>query len=65
MTGEAKWWFKFRQIIPRPPGGWVVCGPYSTYEEAKRARESAKAYDAEVTVPFSAASKDEAETVHR
>jgi hypothetical protein len=61
MSDDHQYYFKFRQIIPRPPGSWVVCGPYNTYDEAKRARETAKAWDAEVSIPFSASSKEEAE----
>ena len=55
-------WFKFRQVIPRPPGNWVLCGPYRSYDEAKQKRQIEKARaDAEVSIVFSAASKDDAE----
>jgi hypothetical protein len=57
----ALYWFKFRQTRPRPPGDWVVCGPYRTMDEAKTARNQAKAYDSEVGIPFSAETKTEAE----
>lgn len=57
----TSYWFKFRQTIPRPPGGWVVCGPYRSMDEAKAARNQAKAYDSEVSIPFFAATKAEAE----
>jgi len=36
---KEKYWFGFRQIIPQPPGKWVICGPYSSYEKAMKERE--------------------------
>ena len=58
---ETKYWYKFRQVVPQPPGQWVVCGPFETYEEAKKARTASKAYDSEVSVPFTAATTEDAE----
>jgi len=49
---DPQWYFAFRQIVPHPPGHWVPCGPYSSYEETKMEREKSKAFDAEVSVPF-------------
>lgn len=57
---KAKYYFGFRVI--NPAGSWVVQGPYDTNDQAKAAREGAKAWDAHVTVPFLASSKDEALT---
>ncbi len=57
------YWFKFRQVIPQPPGSWVLCGPYGTHAEAMQARERAKAWDAEVSIPFGAATREAAEKV--
>jgi hypothetical protein len=66
MTAEQldaiKWFFAFRQTSPRPPGVWVAQGPYDSYEQAKTAREGAKAWDAEVSVPFGARTKAEAQS---
>lgn len=56
-----QWWFWFRQVIPQPPGQWVLCGPYATYEKADRERTRSKAWDAEVSVHFAATTKEEAE----
>jgi len=58
---DVKYWFGFRQTIPRPPGQAIACGPYSTYEEAKIEREKAKAWDCEVSIPYSAETKEDAE----
>ena len=60
QPAEDLHWFGFRQTHPRPPGQVIACGPYRSWEEAKREREKAKASDAEVSVPFVAASKEEA-----
>lgn len=54
---DNKWFFCFRVFS----GSWVVEGPYDTYDRAKAERESAKAPDAHVTVPFAARSKEEAQ----
>ncbi|MHC2627252.1 hypothetical protein ACVIW2_009339 [Bradyrhizobium huanghuaihaiense] len=61
-SDEMKYFFCFRQIIPAPPGGWVVAGPFDTYEQAKAEREKAKAWDAHVTTPFVAKDKVEAQS---
>jgi hypothetical protein len=57
---DKKYWFGFKQTIPKPPGQAIPCGPYETYEIAKIEREKAKAWDCEVSIPFLAESKDEA-----
>lgn len=58
---KEKYWFGFRQIIPQPPGKWVICGPYSSYEKAMKEREQEnKAQDAEVTEVFIANDEKEA-----
>ncbi|GAB6075124.1 hypothetical protein [Desulfurobacterium crinifex] len=57
---ERKYWFGFRQTHPPPPGEWVPCGPYSSYEEAMRERNKAKAWDSQVTAVFTASNKEEA-----
>lgn len=56
-----KWFFCFRQTFPRPPGRWVVQGPFHTYERAQAERNNAKAWDAEVSMLFEASTKDEAQ----
>lgn len=58
---EESYWFGFRQTVPKPPGKAVACGPYKTWSDAKREREKAKAPDCDVSVPFTASSKEEAE----
>ncbi len=58
---DTRFYFCFRQIIPRPPGAWVLRGPYETYEQAMNARQRSKAWDADVGTPFSADSTPEAE----
>jgi len=60
MAGD-KWWFGFRQTTPKPPGQAIACGPYESYEKAKDERERSKAWDCEVSVPYSASSQEEAE----
>ncbi len=57
---DKKYWFGFRQIIPRPPGQAIACGPYSTFEEAKIERQKAKAWDCQVSFPYEAFSEEEA-----
>jgi len=56
-----QYYFGFRQVIPRPPGKWIAVGPYDSYDQAKVARENAKAADAQVSTPFLADSKEEAQ----
>jgi hypothetical protein len=60
-VSEEKWWFGFRQTSPKPPGQAIACGPYESYEKAKAERQKSKAWDCEVSIPYSADSKDEAE----
>ena len=61
MTEEyILFWFGFKQTIPSPPGNVILCGPYNTYDEAKKERENAKQWDCEVSAPFAAKSEDEA-----
>jgi hypothetical protein len=55
---ELKYYFGFRVL--RPTGSWVVQGPFDTNDQAKAARERAKAWDVHVTTPFLASSKEEA-----
>lgn len=56
-----KYFFGFRQIIPQPAGRWVAVGPFDTDEQAMAARAKSKAWDAEVSTPFAATSKEEAQ----
>jgi hypothetical protein len=61
ITGQAdklKYYFGFRVI--NPVSSWAVQGPYDTKDQAMAARERAKAWDAHVTTPFMASSKEEA-----
>ncbi len=37
---DVKYWFGFKQTFPKPPGQAIPCGPYDTYEIAKRERKS-------------------------
>lgn len=60
---EKKYWFGFKQTLPKPPGHAIVCGPYNSRDEAMRERENSKAWDCEVSIPFIAASKQEAEEI--
>ena len=60
MSNE-KWWFGFRQTTPKPPGQSIANGPFDSYEQAKSERERSKALDCEVSIPFAATSKGEAE----
>lgn len=58
---EGKWWFGFRQTSPKPLGQAIACGPYESYKKAKVERQNSKAWDCEVSIPYSASSKEEAE----
>jgi hypothetical protein len=58
---NEKWWFGFRQTSPKPPGQAIACGPFGSYDEAKGERERSKAWDCEVSIPYSATSKEEAD----
>lgn len=57
---ENLWYFGFRQIVPRPPGSAVACGPYESESIATKERDAAKAFDAAVSIPFTAGSEEEA-----
>ncbi|GLO69411.1 hypothetical protein MACH17_09280 [Phaeobacter inhibens] len=54
-------WYWYRQTTPKPPGAWVITGPYSSREDAMSSREFDK-QDGQVGVPFQADTKEEAET---
>lgn len=58
---QDEFWFGFRQTSPPPPGQAIACGPFSSYEQAKIERERSKAWDCEVSTPFQASTKDEAD----
>jgi len=62
---NISWYFAFRQTSPCPPGQWIACGPYDSYEKALEERSRAKAWDCEVSVPYSAVSKEVAEVMAR
>lgn len=57
---EGLYWYGFKQTRPSSTGGIVICGPFNSYEEAKRDRESSKAWDCQLGVSFKASSKKEA-----
>lgn len=59
MMDDNQYYFKWR--LRNPTGEWVVCGPFGNYDQAKREREKSKAVDVEVTIPFLASSKEEAQ----
>ena len=65
MEDKVEWYFGFRQTSPKPPAQWIACGPYDSYEKAAKERHRAKAWDCEVSVPYSATSKEEAEEIAR
>lgn len=57
-------WFWFRQVDPRPPGHWVVNGPYDAPTAANRHRAICKGlYAAEVSIVFLAPSRKAAESM--
>jgi len=58
---EEKYWFGFRQTSPSPPGQAIACGPFSSYEQARIERKRAKAWDCEVSIPFQASTKEQAD----
>lgn len=60
-SDENPYWYWYRQTTPAPPGAWVICGPYSSKDAAMSARGFDK-QDGNVGVPFSASSKELAET---
>jgi hypothetical protein len=55
------YYFKFRQTSPSPASQWVLCGPYNSRKEAEAERRRSKAWDCELSIVFSASSKEEAE----
>jgi hypothetical protein len=56
------YWYGFRVIKPSPPGSWVVFGPYESRDDALRAYDKTKLdRDGQVSPPFSAEDKAEAE----
>lgn len=61
------WWYAFRRIDSKPPGGWVIDyygGPHSSHHDALVAVEHAdirKRRDEEYSYPFEAATKEEAQ----
>jgi hypothetical protein len=57
---KPNYWFGFRQISPKPPGVAVPCGPYNSFDEAKKERERMKAWDSAVSTPFTADTHEEA-----
>jgi len=57
---EGKYWFGFRQTIPRPPAKAIPCGPYNSREEADRERQKSKAWDCNVSTVFIAETEEEA-----
>ncbi|MFG1270787.1 hypothetical protein V5F40_22815 [Xanthobacter sp. DSM 14520] len=61
MAGQL--FFKFRQTSPPPPGKWVTCGPFDTYDQATAERNRSYAWDAEVGPVFSASSLEEAQSL--
>lgn len=62
MVGSS-YFYKFRQTSPKPPGAWVLCGPFESYEAAKADRQNSKQWDCELTSVFSASSKADAEAM--
>lgn len=58
LEQPVRFWFGFKQY----GGTSVLCGPYTTREEAHGEREKAKAVDCQVSVPFPAVTREEAET---
>lgn len=59
---DVQFWFGFRQTSPKPPGTAVVCGPYKSLKEASSERDKMRAWDAALSVPFTAKSREEAES---
>ena len=58
---ETKWWFAFRQSVPSPPGTGIAIGPFDSHREVVEGRQRTKAWDCDVSEPFQAESKEEAE----
>lgn len=57
----SKYYYGFRQTFPRPPGRWVSCGPFDTYDLAMSDRRRSKQWDCELTEVFEAASQQDAQ----
>jgi hypothetical protein len=57
---KPQYWFGFRQILPKPPGVAVPCGPFNSCSTAEKERERMKAWDAAVSIPFTAETRAEA-----
>ena len=57
MTNE-NYWLGFRQ---KPDGKTIIQGPYFTNEEAHTERTKKQALDYEISTPFVAKTKEEAE----
>ncbi len=63
MTKSKKFYFGFKQTKPAPPGVWVLCGPFDTYDEAMSDRQNSLAWDCELSIPFYATSRGIAEAM--
>jgi hypothetical protein len=59
--GASNWWFAFRQSMPLPPRMGIAIGPFESHREAVEQRQRSKAWDCDVSEPFQAGSKQEAE----
>jgi hypothetical protein len=57
----SKYYYGFRQTIPRPAGQWVLCGPFDTYDGVKADRAKSKQWDCELSPWFAADSDEEAQ----
>ncbi len=60
---EEKWFYKFRQLGGSRPAGWVIRGPFKSYDEAMTERQNDKKFDSEVSDVFPAASREDAESI--
>ena len=65
MNDKKFWYYGFRQTIPAPPGTAIACGPFESYEKARFNCENSKAWDCELSIPFSAADPEEAAQLAR
>ena len=59
---QEEYYLGFRQTHLQPPGQWVLCGPYKTYEEAENYGKGINAWDSQITVPFLASSEQDAKS---
>lgn len=59
----SRYFYRFRQTHPSPPGSWVSCGPFETYEQAVADRKRSKEWDCELSHVFASATKKDAEKV--